>query len=223
MLTARRTAAAALLVGSVVLSPLARWMAGGAEEYAAAAPSDRAAPVRLVHTEPHAQIARLHGLASPTAGTAIPTQNVQLSEAEELENGILNELNAARRAHGLRPLKLSSALARAADDHVHVLAVAGQFRHEWPDGRAFSVWIRRYYPVRGARYWSVGENLFWTSGGLEAAQAANAWLASPPHRRVLLTRSWRQIGIGVVRALGAGGVYGGADVYITAADFGVRS
>src|SRR6266542_1502829 len=111
MVTARRTAAAALLVSTVALSPLAPWMDGGAEEHAAAAPSDRAALVRLVSPERHAQITRLHGLPSPTAGTAVPMQNVYLGDAEELEGGILNELNAVRRAHGLRPLKLSSALA----------------------------------------------------------------------------------------------------------------
>ncbi len=173
--------------------------------------------------ERHVHSRRLLGLVSPTVGTAVPVQGVQLSDAEELETPILNELNAIRRAHGLRRLRLSPALAHAANDHVRVLALAGQFQHEWSDGRPFSVWIRRYYPVRGARYWAVGEDLFWTSDGFDAAQAANAWLASPPHRRVLLTRSWRVIGIGVVRAQGAGGIYGGAEVYITAADFGVRS
>jgi uncharacterized protein YkwD len=159
----------------------------------------------------------------PEAGGPVAPQRVSLSAAEELERPILDQLNAVRRAHGLRPLRLSSALARAADDHVRALALAGQFRHEWSDGRAFNTWIRRYYPIGGARFWSVGENLIWSSGGLDAAQTANAWLASPSHRRVLLTPSWRELGIGVVRAQGAGGRYGGADVYIAAADFGVRS
>lgn len=159
----------------------------------------------------------------PQADDSAPAQRVYLSAAEELERPILNQLNTVRRAHGLRPLRLSSALARAADDHVRALALAGQFRHEWSDGRAFKLWIRRYYPIGGARFWSVGENLIWSSGGLDAAQTANAWLASPGHRRVLLMASWRELGIGVVRAQGAGGQFGGADVYIAAADFGVRS
>jgi len=49
------------------------------------------------------------------------------------------------------------------------------------------------------------------------------WLASPPHRRVLLTPAWRELGIGAARAFGADGVYAGADVVIAAAEFGARS
>ena len=48
------------------------------------------------------------------------------------------------------------------------------------------------------------------------------WLASPEHRRILLTRSWRQIGLAAIRADNAPGVYGGQSVVILAAEFGIR-
>jgi uncharacterized protein YkwD len=154
----------------------------------------------LVHIRRQLHLSGLLRPTIPVAAAAVSARTVQLSDAEQLENAIVGQLNAVRHAHGLRSLERSAALSRAADDHVRALALAGQFRHEWPDGRPFKVWIRAYYSVARTHFWSVGENLLWTSGDLDALQAANMYLASPPHRRILLMRSWRQIGIGVVRA-----------------------
>ena len=141
----------------------------------------------------------------------------------ELESPILVELNRVRREHGLRPLRQSPALARAARAHLRALALAGQFRHAWPDGRRFDRWITWFYPAEGARFWAVGETLICNSAGLTPKGAVEAWLHSPPHRHVLLRPYWRRLGIGAVRAQGAGGVYGGADAMLAAAEFGARS
>jgi uncharacterized protein YkwD len=48
------------------------------------------------------------------------------------------------------------------------------------------------------------------------------WLASPAHRAVLLTPAWRELGVGVVRAERATGVYASQDVYVVAVEFGAR-
>jgi len=55
-----------------------------------------------------------------------------------------------------------------------------------------------------------------------AQQAVEMWLGSPEHHRILLDQRWRQVGLGVIAADGAGGVYGGQDVVVLAAEFGVR-
>jgi uncharacterized protein YkwD len=58
--------------------------------------------------------------------------------------------------------------------------------------------VHRY--ARHAR--AVGEDLAYLQGGPSSRQAnivLRMWLRSPAHRRVLLTRSWRRIGIGAVR------------------------
>jgi uncharacterized protein YkwD len=57
---------------------------------------------------------------------------------------------------------------------------------------------------------------------VSARQAVEMWLASPEHRRILLDKRWRQLGLGVIRADGAGGIYGGQSVVILAAEFGLR-
>jgi uncharacterized protein YkwD len=52
---------------------------------------------------------------------------------------------------------------------------------------------------RGARSWTVGENLAWGSGGRSTPrEIVAAWMASPGHRANILQRRFREIGIGVV-------------------------
>jgi len=140
-----------------------------------------------------------------------------------LARSLVGEVNRVRRAHHLRPLATSARLSRAATGHATALATAGMFTHSWPTtGRLFSSWIRTFYPAQGYRTWKVGENLLWSSPGFTSADAVQQWLDSPTHRRVLLTSSWRELGIGVVFAVSAPGAYGGQDVQIAAAEFGLR-
>ena len=47
-------------------------------------------------------------------------------------------------------------------------------------------------------------------------------MGSPGHRANLLSPRWREIGIAAVHAASAPGVYGGHEVTIVTADFGVR-
>ncbi len=170
---------------------------------------------------------------APAPGAAQSTQarepaktskQFALAATPELARSLLIAVNATRRGHGLRALRLSASLTEAAYAHAQSLAVAGQFTHAWPrTNRVFGSWIRDFYPARGYRRWSAGENLLWASPGFTATSAVRQRLVSPIHRRVMLTRSWRELGVGVVAATAAPGAYGGSDVQIAAAEFGKRS
>ena len=47
--------------------------------------------------------------------------------------------------------------------------------------------------------WSVGEILLWSRKPVfTATDAAAAWLASPPHKAILLSRAYKDAGVGVV-------------------------
>jgi uncharacterized protein YkwD len=140
---------------------------------------------------------------------------------DALERGVLANINAFRRSHGLAPLRLSVALTRAADQHSGEMARIGYFAHESADGSTFDKRLARFYPANH-RYWSVGENLLWSSPSIDAAAALQLWLNSPPHRENLLTARWREIGISAVHIDAAPGTYGGQPVTIGTADFGVR-
>jgi uncharacterized protein YkwD len=165
---------------------------------------------------------RAAGVSSAESNSS-RARSFAVSAAPDLARTLVAAVNRARRAHGLRPLAYSGALANAATEHAKALATAGMFTHDWPTtGRLFSSWIRSFYPARGYRAWRAGENLLWASPGFSPADAVQQWLDSSAHRRVLLTNSWRDLGIGVVSAVAAPGTYGGRDVQIAAAEFGLR-
>jgi uncharacterized protein YkwD len=155
-------------------------------------------------------------------GTARPQAERTLTAQDDLETSILREINAFRRAHGLAPLRLNVRLRAAADAHSTAMVTRGFFAHASADGTSFWQRVARYYPRGGHAQWSVGENLLWASGDLDAKRALRMWLNSPPHRKILLTARWREIGLSAVHSTSAPGVYRDLPVTVVTADFGVR-
>jgi uncharacterized protein YkwD len=149
--------------------------------------------------------------ARPTAGE--PTLGTKASGTSPKR--ALAEINAARHAHGLRSLRLDARLARAAAAHARSMGQRGYFSHSSAEGSSAAERIRRYYP--GA---AVGEVIFWREPTATARQAIEAWLSSASHRRIVLGRAFRHVGISAVHMTHAPGVYGGRDVTIIVADFG---
>lgn len=156
------------------------------------------------------------------AAPAGATSQAPATAMSALERGVLVDVNALRRDHGLSSLRLSTKLAAAARAHSVEMAKRGYFSHDSANGSSFDKRIARYYPLRGTHYWSVGENLLWSSPDVDAITALNMWLDSPEHRRILLTARWREIGLSAVHVTTAPGTYGGREVTIVTADFGVR-
>jgi uncharacterized protein YkwD len=146
----------------------------------------------------------------------------QKSSARALETGVLAQVNAFRRENKLAPLRLSTALSAAARQHSREMAQRGYFSHSSADGSSFDRRIGRFYPFGSSRYWAVGENLLWSSPTVDPAGALQMWLDSPPHRAILMTARWREIGLSAVHVPAAPGTYGGSEVTIVTADFGVR-
>jgi uncharacterized protein YkwD len=145
-----------------------------------------------------------------------------LTARNGLETGVLVEINALRRQHGLAPLRLNVRLRAAADTHSAAMANRGFFAHESADGTLFWKRVARFYPQGSSRYWSVGENLLWSSPDVDPAGALRMWLASPAHRKVLLTSRWREVGLSAVHVSAGPGVFNNAPVTVLTADFGVR-
>jgi uncharacterized protein YkwD len=156
------------------------------------------------------------------AGPASARVHRPASAMGALQSGVLSDLNAIRRAHGLFPLRLAPSLSAAARQHSQEMASDGYFSHTSANGSTFDKRIARYYPIAASRYWSVGENLLWSSPDVDAATALNMWMNSPEHRANILRANWRQIGISAVHVDSAPGVYGNGPVTIITTDFGVR-
>jgi uncharacterized protein YkwD len=139
-----------------------------------------------------------------------------------LEHGVLVDINAFRASHHLAPLRLSSQLTAAALAHTQEMATDGYFGHDSADGSLFWKRIGGFYASTPWRYWSVGENLLWSSPDVDASGALQLWLHSPEHRANLMNPRWREIGVAAVHAAAAGGAFQGLDVTIVTTDFGVR-
>jgi uncharacterized protein YkwD len=157
-------------------------------------------------------------VASPAGATS----ERPATALSSLEQGVLADVNALRRQHGLAPLRVSSSLSAAAKQHSSEMAARGYFSHDSANGSSFDRRIARYYPMGGSRYWSVGENLLWSSPDVDAGGALDMWWNSPEHRKNMLTARWREIGLSAVHVPAAPGTYGGREVTIVTTDFGVR-
>ena len=168
-----------------------------------------------------AVLASLGATATSASAAGKPTRTI--AAANQLESLVLDELNDVRRAHKLAPLRLSTPLAAAADAHSRAMGRYGFFQHDSRDGSAFWHRVKRFYGSNGSANWSVGENLLWSTTGLDAERALELWMASPSHRKNILTERWREVGLSAVTVPAAPGVFGGRDVVIITTDFGVRN
>ncbi|HEV8249089.1 MAG TPA: CAP domain-containing protein [Gaiellaceae bacterium] len=157
-------------------------------------------------------------LAAPVGATG----STDSRSLDALDDSIVAQINVVRRAHGLAPVRASARLHRSAEGHSRAMGTYGFFAHESRDGTAFWKRIRHDYPAAGYRVWSVGENLAFSTGTLDAAATVRMWMNSPPHRRVLLTPTWRDVGISALHVTAAPGDFGGDDVTLVTADFGIR-
>jgi uncharacterized protein YkwD len=151
-------------------------------------------------------------LASSAFARSTSTRNLR-----SLNQQIFAAVNRFRVSHGLRALRRSPALDRAARSHSLEMGRLGYFAHNSADGEAFWQRIERYYP-----YPNVGENLLWEAPSVTAAKAMRLWIASPPHLANLETAKWRDFGVSAVSFSPAGGVYDGQRVTIVTTDFGVK-
>jgi uncharacterized protein YkwD len=163
----------------------------------------------------------LFGVLGASASAACSAADVTASQASNstLVRATLCVLNAQRARHHLPRLSLNSKLSSAARRHSQAMVSGKFFSHDSADGSSFLDRIRRTGYLSGAGSWSVGENIAYGSGDRSSPRSiGRAWMNSPPHRANILSRSFREIGIGVAYGIPVGG--GGA-TYTT--DFGTRS
>jgi uncharacterized protein YkwD len=131
---------------------------------------------------------------------------------------VLCLVNGQRVANGVRPVRLDGRLSAAARAHSADMVAHRYFGHSSRSGASFAARIAASGWMRHRRGWAVGEDLAWGTG--ERATPAGlvaAWMASPPHRTVLLDPRFRAIGIGIAAGVPVSGVAGGVTC---TADFG---
>jgi uncharacterized protein YkwD len=149
-------------------------------------------------------------------GTAIPSR----ASTGRAAAGTLCDVNAQRRAYGLAPLRWNRRLARAARRMAWDMGARNYFGHVNSAGQDLRARIAATGYASRVSSWAIGENIAWGSGSLSTPdEIIAAWLASPDHRQNMLSPSFREVGIGVVKGSPIAGNASGA---IFVADFGVR-
>ena len=106
-------------------------------------------------------------------------------------------INAERTSRGMHALRRDGDLRQAADRHSSDMVQRTYFSHVTPGGADLGDRIRSA-GYGGHNGWKAGEALGWGTGA-QATPAAliDEWLASPPHRHILLDPSYRELGVGV--------------------------
>jgi uncharacterized protein YkwD len=138
------------------------------------------------------------------------------------EHDVLRAVNDVRAQWGRARLSVSPGLTDAAEFHTARMIRRGFFEHEAPGEAAFWHRIERFYPAAGHGYWAVGENLAYGSPSIEPAEAVQEWMLSAEHRRSLLSKAWREVGVAAVHVESAPGEYEGDPATVITLDLGVR-
>jgi uncharacterized protein YkwD len=107
------------------------------------------------------------------------------------ERRVIRLINVVRLEHGVAPLAFCARLTRAARFHTTDLVRRGLLDHDSGDGTPMDRRVRGFVDAR-----AVGETLAAVRGATDAAEmVVRLWMASPPHRAVMLSRSFRRIGV----------------------------
>jgi len=117
------------------------------------------------------------------------------------ERELLALINHARARHGLQRVTVARTLERAARAHSREMVTKDYFTHSSFSGESFSARIIRFgYTFSGCTRWTVGEDIAYGRGSLGSPKAIfRAWMHSKPHRQVILTKLFRNAGIGRAR------------------------
>jgi uncharacterized protein YkwD len=174
-------------------------------------------------------------LAGPAAAGADATQRPHRAKAAQecadadlepaadnlgrIRTAILCLHNKIRSEHTLPLLREHKRLRKAALGHSRDMVRDQYFEHTTPQGETMVDRILKARYVREDQGWALGENLEWGTGALSTPRGAmDAWMNSPGHRANILKRSFRELGVGVVRGVPVSD----ADGATFTVDFGVR-
>jgi uncharacterized protein YkwD len=129
---------------------------------------------------------------SHPVSTSAWSPNTFSADAEAM---LLRLTNEARATAGLPALPVDATLTLEARARSRDMIVRDYFSHRIPpDGHRQADDLA----AKGACFAATGENIGWNeepaSGATQAVQAA--FMASPPHRALILGASWQWIGIG---------------------------
>ena len=161
------------------------------------------------------ELTRLAALPMAAAALALPPPSSAQAARRTDEAAVIRAINAQRAANGLPALRRDRSLTTLARAHSAHMVAHERFSHGAFGRRiAHTAWAHR------RAHWAAGETLAWGTGALGTPDGVvAAWMQSPHHRRILLNRRYRVIGVGAVNGVPVGGARGQHGRTYTA-DFG---
>ena len=121
------------------------------------------------------------------------------SNLDPVAQATLCLLNNERGAQGLRPVTEAPGLTQPSLAYSARMVAESFFAHESPDGGTLVDRLTAVGYIAADGDWTVGENIAWGQGELSTPRSiVAAWMASPGHRKNILTGEYTEIGLGVV-------------------------
>ena len=166
-------------------------------------------PGRASRLAAAAVAAALVAVAAPAAAhgaCANTTTAVSAASTGQVREAVRCLVNAERAQQGLPALDASERLESAASHHSADMVTRHFFQHVSPEGGTLTDRVRKTGYLSGTDEWALGENIGWGTGSLGTPAAiVRGWMNSPPHRAVILSRRFRDTGVGVARGVPVGG------------------
>jgi uncharacterized protein YkwD len=129
-------------------------------------------------------------LALALGGAAVPATAHATARSR-----LIHRINYVRALHGVPAVHPARQLRAAALHHSDDMMARDYFAHTSPTGSTLSHRITRSGFVDGYA-WRAGETLAWGWGTRAGAKATvRAWMHSPEHRAILLSVTYRWIGV----------------------------
>lgn len=130
-------------------------------------------------------------------------------------------IDRVRHAHRLRPLRANRALGRVASGQSYDMLVGHYFGDNSLSGLTPMARIVASAYGRHSSSLAIGQNIGWGTGRQATpASMVRAWMRSAPHREILLSGRYRDIGVGVRQGSPRGRRSSRAGIYTV--DLGVR-
>jgi uncharacterized protein YkwD len=168
----------------------------------------------------------LAAIGAPTAAASSVCAGANLhpsaTNVRAADAATLCLVNQIRTSRGLRPLRANRELGRVARSQVTAMVRHDYFADVRPTGQTpLALVAVTRYPAHAAEF-AVGQNIAWGTGSFTTpAHIVAEWMASPPHREIMLSSEYRNAGVAVTPAVptvldpsGAGATY--------AIEFGMR-
>jgi uncharacterized protein YkwD len=138
------------------------------------------------------------------AGFVCPNRGLHASagNAGAVERATLCLIDRVRARHGRRALRGNRELGTVAESQVASMLRWNYFADVRPSGQTpFALVDVTRYRAHTSRI-SVGQNIAWASGRAATPEhIVSEWMASPPHRAIMLSAEYRDAGVAVAPAL----------------------